>query len=104
MRKGLRFAVLLGLSALAATPASASETVVVPDIAGPEGPLIVDGLLYYVAWNPGSLSRWDGKASKVLNTAAGCSHNGLALTRQKTLLLACSDAHGAILELDLDGR
>lgn len=40
----------------------------------------------------------------VLNSAKGCSHNGLALTRQRTFLLACTDEHGAILELDLTGR
>ncbi|MGB7838790.1 MAG: hypothetical protein WBL40_11840, partial [Terrimicrobiaceae bacterium] len=34
----------------------------------------------------------------------GCSHNGLALTKQKTFLLACTDEHGAILELDIKGK
>jgi gluconolactonase len=34
--------------------------------------------------------------------AAG-GHNGLALTKQKTFMLACTD-HGAIMELALDGR
>jgi gluconolactonase len=51
-----------------------------------------------------TLSRWDGKTSTVLNNLAGCSHNGLALTKQKTFLLACTDEHGAILELGLDGK
>jgi gluconolactonase len=35
---------------------------------------------------------------------AGCSHNGLALTKQRTFLLACTDEHGAILELDMAGK
>ena len=77
---------------------------VAQNVLGPEAPLVVDGKLYYVAWNPGSLSRWDGKVSRVINNAKGCSHNGLALSKQRTLLLACSDARGAILELDLDGK
>jgi gluconolactonase len=47
---------------------------------------------------------WDGHQSTVLNTTAGCGHNGLALTRRKTLLVACDDMHGAILEVDLSGK
>jgi gluconolactonase len=87
-----------------ASTAQAAETVIASNVHGPEGPLFVDGKLYYVAWSPGSLSVWDGKTSKVINDAPGCSHNGLALTRLHTLLLACSDAHGAIVELDLAGK
>jgi gluconolactonase len=34
----------------------------------------------------------------------GCGHNGLALTKQKTFLLACTDDPGAILELDMTGK
>src|SRR5207249_9812873 len=33
-----------------------------------------------------------------------CGHNGLALTKRKTFLLACTEQHGAILELDLTGK
>jgi gluconolactonase len=98
------FAVLaLGLT-LAALPARAEEVSVVTDVLGPEGPLFVDGNLYYVAWTSSTLSKWDGKTTTVLNSLAGCSHNGLALTRQKTFLLACTDEHGAILELDMAGK
>ena len=89
---------------LAASAAAAQEVTVVKDVLGPEGPLFIDGNLYYVAWTTGSLSRWDGKRITVLNSQPGCSHNGLALTRRKTFLLACTDEHGAILELDMTGR
>ncbi|MGH7741123.1 MAG: SMP-30/gluconolactonase/LRE family protein [Candidatus Eiseniibacteriota bacterium] len=89
---------------LAASAAHAQEVTVVSDVLGPEGPLYVDGNLYYVAWTSGTLSKWDGKQSTVLNSMPGCSHNGLALTRHKTFLLACTDAHGAILELDMTGK
>jgi gluconolactonase len=104
MPKLFRCVLALGLSAILASGASARETVIAGHVLGPEGPLFVDGKLYYVAWNPGSLSVWDGRTSKVINDTRGCSHNGLALTRQHTLLLACSDAHGAIVELDLSGK
>ena len=69
-----------------------------------EGPLYIDGNLYFVGWISNTLSRWNGKTTTVLNTLAGCSHNGLALTKQKTLLLACTAEHGAILELDMTGK
>jgi sugar lactone lactonase YvrE len=88
----------------AVATASVSEVTVVKGVLGPEGPLYVDGNLYFVGWVSNTLSKWDGKASTVLNTLAGCGHNGLALTYHKTFLVACTDEHGAILELDLNGK
>src|SRR5467141_4017035 len=89
---------------LAATGAWADETLIVSNVLGPEGPLYVDGNLYYVGWVSNTLSKWDGKTSTVLNHSPGCCHNGLALTKQKTFLLACTEEHGAIMELDLTGK
>ncbi len=81
----------------------AAEVTVVSNVLGPEGPLYVDGNLYYVGWISSTLSKWDGKSSTVLNKAPHCGHNGLALTSRKTLLVAC-DEQGAILEVDLSGK
>jgi gluconolactonase len=89
---------------LVTTTASAQETTVVSNVLGPEGPLIVDDNLYYVGWVSNTLSKWDGKTVTVLNHTDGCGHNGLALTKQKTFLLACTDDPGAILELDMSGK
>lgn len=89
---------------LTATTAWADEVSVVSNILGPEGPLSVDGNLYYVGWVSHTLSKWDGKTATVLNHTPGCGHNGLALTKRKTFLLACTEEHGAILELDLNGK
>jgi gluconolactonase len=89
---------------LAATAAWADEISIVSNILGPEGPLYVDGNLYYVGWVSHTLSKWDGKTSTVLNHTQGCGHNGLALTKRKTFLLACTEEHGAILELDMTGK
>jgi len=89
---------------LSATAVTASEIQVVSDILGPEGPLYVNGNLYYVGWISNTLSKWDGKTTTVLNHTEGCGHNGLALTKERTFLLACTDEHGAILELDLAGK
>ena len=89
---------------LAATAACADEISIVSNILGPEGPLYVDGNLYYVGWVSHTLSKWDGKTTTVLNHTPGCGHNGLALTKRKTFLLACTNDPGAILELDLAGK
>ena len=89
---------------LAVTAAHAQETTIVNDVLGPEGPLYIDGSLYYVGWISNTLSKWDGKTATVLNHTEGCGHNGLALTKRKTFLLACTDEHGAILELDMIGK
>src|SRR5437867_12565102 len=84
---------------LAATPTWADETLIVSNVLGPEGPLYVDSNLFYVGWVSNTLSKWDGKTATVLNHTPGCGHNGLAVTKRKTFLLACTEEHGAILEL-----
>src|SRR6476620_3049661 len=89
---------------LAATAACADEVSIVSNILGPEGPLYVDGNLYYVGWVSHTFSKWDGKTTTVLNHTPGCGHNGLALTKEKTFLLACTEEHGAIMELDMTGK
>jgi len=86
------------------TAMQAAEVKVVSDVFGPEGPLYIDGNLYYVEWVSNTLSKWDGKTKTVLNHTDGCGHNGLALSKQKTFLLACTNDPGAILELDLTGK
>jgi gluconolactonase len=94
-----------GMAALMlAAPAAARETVIVRDVLGPEGPLFVDGNLYFVAYVGSTLSKWDGKTVTVLNDRQDCDHNGLALTARKTFLLACDSDQGAIMELDLNGK
>ena len=84
--------------------AAAQEVTVVNDVQGAEGPLFVDGNLYYVGWVSNTLSKWDGKNVVVLNHTPGCGHNGLALTKQKTFLIACDDEKGAIIETDISGK
>jgi sugar lactone lactonase YvrE len=97
-------AVLVTMAIAAPATARAKEITVVSDLLGPEGPLYVDGKLYYVSWIAGTLSKWDSRKTTVLNNTRGCGHNGLALTKQKTFLVACSDDHGAILETDMSGK
>ena len=89
---------------LSTASARSGEVQVVSNVLGPEGPLFINGSLYYVSWVSNTLSKWDGKTTTVLNKTPGCGHNGLALTKQKTFLLACTEDPGAILELDLTGK
>jgi gluconolactonase len=98
------FSCIVILALFSGSMLRADEITIASDVLGPEGPLYVDGNLYYVGWVSNTLSRWDGKSTMVINSLAGCSHNGLALTKRKTFLLACTDNHGAILELDLTGK
>lgn len=88
------------------TPVAApsGEVMVVDSVGGPEGPLVVGGDLYYVGWTGNALYKWDGTTSTVVNDEPGCGHNGVALTAQRTLLVACTADPGAILEVDLAGK
>jgi len=104
-RNVYKVAVACAMGAILTTAAAlAGEITAVSDVLGPEGPLYIDGNLYYVGWVSNTLSKWDGKTTTVLNHTEGCGHNGLALTKQKTFLLACTNDPGAILELDMTGK
>jgi len=97
--------IALAIAALVtATAARASETIVVANLLGPEGPLFIDGNLYFVGWVSDTLSKWDGTTVTVINHTPGCGHNGLAITPRRTFMLACTDDPGAILELDMRGK
>lgn len=103
----MRFAAILCLFAslfVTAGVARADETTIVSNVLGPEGPLYIDGNLYYVGWVSNTLSKWDGKTTTVLNHTPGCGHNGLVLTKRRTFLIACDDVRGAILEVTMAGK
>ncbi|SAK63183.1 gluconolactonase [Caballeronia glebae] len=102
MKARLRIAALLGLLITIAAPAQ--ETVVASNVLGPEGPLVVDGKLYFVGWESNQLVRMDDGKQTVINSDSKCSQNGLALTKRKTFLLACDAEPGAIIETDLNGK
>ena len=68
--KPIKFACIGFLAWWAAAAAQASEVTIVKGVLGPEGPLYVDGNLYFVGWISNTLSMWDGKATTVLNTLA----------------------------------
>ncbi|MFM0470494.1 SMP-30/gluconolactonase/LRE family protein [Paraburkholderia strydomiana] len=102
MNVRLCITVLFGL--LASISVSAQETVVASNVLGPEGPLVVDGKLYFVAWESNQLVRMDDGKQTVINGDSKCSQNGLALTKRNTFLLACDSEPGAIIETDLQGK
>ena len=100
----LVLAVSVGAALGSGSAAHADEITVVRNVLGPEGPLYIDGNLYYVGWGSETLSRWDGKRSVVLNHTPGCSTNGLAFTQKRTFLVACDAPSGAIIETDMSGK
>ena len=99
-----KFIALAAALVLTASTVRGAETLVVHDVLGAEGPLYVDGNLYFVGWISNTLSKWDGKKTVMLNDTPGCGHNGLALTKHRTFMLACTNDPGAILELDMRGK
>ena len=100
----LRAFAIAMIASLFISPTRAEEATVVPNVLGPEGPLYMDGNLYFVGWVSDTLSKWDGKKLTVLNHTPGCNHNGLALSTRRTFILACTAEKGAILELDMQGK
>ena len=60
MRVSGRLIALAAGGLLAATGAGAKEVSIARGLLGPEGPLVVDGALYFVGWNSDTLSRWNG--------------------------------------------
>jgi len=104
MKRSQIICCVIGAMLASAAARAAVETTIESNVLGPEGPLYVDGNLYFVGWVSNTLSKWDGKKVTVLNQTAGCGHNGLALTNHKTFLLACTNDPGAIMELDLSGK
>jgi gluconolactonase len=104
MRTSKIICIAVGAMLLIGATARADEVQIVDNVLGAEGPLSIDGNLYYVGWVSNTLSKWDGKTATVLNHTEGCGHNGLALTKQKTFLLACTNDPGAIIELDMNGK
>ena len=49
----------------------AEEAVIARNILGPEGPLFVDGNLYYVGWVSHTLSKWNGKTGHGVESHPG---------------------------------
>ena len=60
--KKIKVSGLMAVSLLRFGAVHASEVTVVSNVLGPEGPLYVDGNLYYVGWISSTLSKWDGKS------------------------------------------
>ena len=88
---------------LAAAATGADETSIVKDLLGPEGPLSWTATFTTLVGSP-TRSQVGRQDSEVLNKTEDCGHNGLALTSDKTFLLACTNNPGAILELDMSGK
>jgi hypothetical protein len=74
--KAHRIACLAAAAMFTSATSIADEVTVVSNVLGPEGPLYVDGSLYYVAWIGNTLSKWNGKTVTVLNDAPAAATTG----------------------------
>ena len=82
----IKFGCIVALAWWAAAAATAGEVTLVTGVLGPEGPLYVDGNLYFVGWISNTLSRWDGKASPSVTSGQFTS----VPTHSATALETCS--------------
>lgn len=106
-----RLSLLAGLALLAATPAlpaaAAPERVTVrvvdPQASYPEGPLRVDGRLFYTEYGAQTVMRWDGRRLHRVWQRTGCGPSGLAPTRRGGLLVTCYDSN-TLVEISRRGR
>jgi gluconolactonase len=88
---------------LAATCAFAGQvTTIDADAHYPEGPLWLDGKLFYVEYALSNVKSWDGKRTAVYWHKDGCGANAL-IPFNGHLLVACYDAN-SLVELDAAGK
>jgi gluconolactonase len=86
---GIGLVVSLVLQASGAGAAANGLTVVSPRSAYPEGPVVVDGAVYYAEMGADRVMRWDGEANLPVWSRAGCWPTSVARGAGDTLLVLC---------------
>jgi gluconolactonase len=69
----------------------------------PEGPVWVDGALFYVEYGGPGVKRWDGQVAADFWHAKHCGPSGLIARADHHLLIACYDAN-TLVEVDEHGK
>ena len=98
-------ALVLGLfmaAALIDGAGAAEQTTVNAEAKFPEGPLWLNGKLYYVEYGGHTVRVWDGAADTVLWTQEGCGPSAVVQAADRSLLITCYDA-GTIVRIEADG-
>jgi len=98
----LRHAFCVGLTALLGSVASAEPIVIDPAAAFPEGPVVLDGLLYYAQYSGQTVSVWDGAGVATLWERPGCGPSAVAPLGDD-LVVTCYDS-GTLARISRDGQ
>src|SRR5262245_54758858 len=100
MRVILTVAAIIGL----ASAAGAADVKVINDKAAfPEGPVFLDGKLFYVEYGGNTIDVWDGKTNTVLWKSDGCGPSAVAPLGSGDFVVTCYDA-GTIARVSRDGK
>ena len=68
-----------------------------------EGPLWLDGKLFYVEYSKNRIMTWNGQRNEQFWKQDGCGASGLIQTPDKTLLVTCYDSN-TLAEVNRDGE
>jgi sugar lactone lactonase YvrE len=100
---------MVGAAAIVATccllviPASAETPQTINgDASFPEGPVIIDGKLYYAEYGGNRVSTWDGKTNAVFWKLDGCGPSAV-MPWQSGFLVTCYD-NGTYVKVSADGK
>lgn len=99
----MRMAGLAAGLVLVCAAAQAADIKVVNDKTGfPEGPIVLDGKLYYVEYGGNTIMVWDGKANAELWKMDGCGPSAV-YPYQGDLVVTCYDS-SQIARVSMDGK
>jgi gluconolactonase len=90
------------ICATAIAAAAETRTVVNPQSAYPEGPLVAGDLVYYAEMGADRVMRWDGAANTEIWSRPGCSPTSVALGAGNTLIVLCHA--GALVRISPSGE
>ncbi len=92
----------LALLPLAAAAWAQEPLVINPKSAFPEGPVVVDGTLYYVQYGDSKVMTWDGKENALFWEQEGCGPSAIVVYGEG-FLVTCYDS-GTLVTLTKDGK
>lgn len=100
---GICLVLLLAAHASAVVAADDTAEVVNPRSAYPEGPLVVDGDVYYAEMGADRVMRWDGATNTEIWSRQGCLPTSVARGEDDTVLVLCH-GEGTIVRIAATGE
>ena len=97
------YAFTIVLSVMTSGVNAGEPTVINDKAAFPEGPVFIDGKLYYVEYGGNTIDVWDGKTNTVLWKSDGCGPSAVLPLGNGDLVVTCYDA-GTIARVSRDGK